>query len=140
MIANKQPTRRAFLLLEALLAMMVFGIAITAAIKVLHSMSELNHDIIHRSAMAQRAQNIMLQVMHEATPDGEFVRDQTIELDEQTEARLLVTALETTNDDENLLNEMFLVELTISSKEDPERNRQEFSMVHYRYAIGGPRP
>lgn len=117
--------------------MMVFGIAITAAIKVLHSMSELNHDITHRSAMAQRAQNIMLEVMHEASADDEFVRDETFDLDEHTEARLLITALEVVNDDENILNGMFLIELTIQSKYDHEAKRQEFSMVHYRQATGG---
>lgn len=138
MKANRNKRTPGFVLMEALLAFIVFGVSITAAIKVLHHMSELNHSIVHKSAMSKRAQSLMIQIIHEATADGEFTRDLTLDLDEQTEAHILVTSIEATNDDDNILDEMYLIELSLHSKIDRSAEPQKFSMVHYRNAFGNP--
>ena len=120
------------------MAFIVFGITITAAVKVLHDMAELNYDIVHRSAMSKRAQSLMTQIMHEAPVDGDFVREETIDLDEETEAQIIVSEYETTDDDENILSDMYLIEVTVRSKIDPSEEPQVFSIIHYRNVYGNP--
>ncbi len=132
-------TRRyGFALIEALLALIVFGVAITAAVKVLHHMSELNQSIVHSGAMSKRAQNIMVEIMHEAMPGDEFARDVILDLDEETEARIVITSIDTLNDDEVILDAMYLIELSVYSKFDESIQPKNFRVVHYLNAFGNP--
>lgn len=113
------------------MAFSIFGIAVTSLVVALHSTAELGQKVIHAQWLKQEAQNILSEVV--TTPAGAngIERDETIIIDEFTEARVLVEPHEAVDKDDNNLEDLYSIKVTIIWDEDGTRSEETFSTIHY---------
>jgi len=125
------------MLLEALLAFSIFGIAVTSIVIALHRTAELSQSVVHEQWMKQEAQNILKEVLTAPRTGNDFARDDSFFIDPTTDARILVEPLEAVDQDDNLLDELYTVTITIYWDNDGTRSEQVFSTIHYANMFNG---
>lgn len=128
---SKGRTRPAFMLMEALLAFTIFGIAVTSIVVALHSTARLSQEVIHSQWIKQEAQNLLNEVITGPQDGNTIERNDLIIIDEFTQARILVEPHEAINQDENNLENLYSVSVTIYWDNDGTRAEETFSTVHY---------
>ena len=128
---QRSKKKRGFLLLEALMAFSIFGIAVTSIVVALHRTAELSQDVIHAQWIKQEAQNILKEVITTPRDANDFVRDDSVTIDEFTEASILVEPYEAEDQEGNLIDKLFTVSVTIYWDDNGTREEETFSTVHY---------
>ena len=123
--------RRGFMLLEALLAFSIFGIAVTSIVIALHLTAELSQSVVHEQWIKQEAQNILKEVLTAPRTGNDFARDDSFSIDATTDANILIEPLEAVDKDDNQLDELYSVTVTIYWDNDGTRSEQVFSTIHY---------
>ena len=131
MKTSQNHRRSGFMLLEALLAFSIFGIAVTSIVIALHRTAELSQAVVHEQWIKQEAQNILREVLTAARTGNDFARDDSFFIDATTDARILIEPLEAVDKDDNLLDELYTVTITIYWDNDGTRSEQVFSTIHY---------
>ena len=125
------------MLLEALLAFSIFGIAVTSIVIALHRTAELSQAVIHEQWIKQEAQNILKEVLTTPRTANDFARDDSLFIDTTTDARILIEPLEAVDQDDNLLDDLYTVTITIYWDNDGTRSEQIFSTIHYAKMFNG---
>jgi Tfp pilus assembly protein PilV len=125
------------MLFEALLAFFIFGVAVTSIVTALHRTAELSQAVVHEQWIKQEAQNILKEVLTAPRTGNDFARDDNFFIDPTTDARILVEPLEAVDQDDNLLDELYTVTITIYWDNDGTRSEQIFSTVHYANMLNG---
>ncbi|MFD2159062.1 hypothetical protein ACFSW8_09145 [Rubritalea tangerina] len=125
------------MLLEALLAFSIFGIAVTSIVIALHTTAELSQDIVREQWVKQEAQNILKEVITAPRSGNDFERDETYVIDEFTDARIVVEPLEAVNQDQDILDDLYSVTVTIYWDDDGQRAEQSFTTTHYSNMFNG---
>lgn len=120
-----------FMLMEALLAFSIFGIAVTSIIIALHRTAELSQSVVHEQWIKQEAQSILTEVITAPQTGNDFARDESFFINQTTEARIVVEPLEVVNKDEIQLKDLYSVTITIFWDNNGTRSEQVFSTVHY---------
>jgi Tfp pilus assembly protein PilV len=131
MTNNPIAKRSGFLLLEALLAFSIFGIAVTSIVMALHRTAEVSQTIVHDQWITQEAQNILREALTAPRTGNDFTRDDSFSIDEFTEARILIEPYEAVDKDENILDELYMVNVTIYWDDDGANAEETFSTIHY---------
>lgn len=129
--------RSGFMLLEALLAFSIFGIAVTSIVIALHRTAELSQAVVHEQWIKQEAQNILKEVLTAPRNGNDFARDDSFLIDPTTDARILVEPLEAVDKDDNQLDELYTVTITIYWDNDGTRSEHVFSTIHYANMFAG---
>lgn len=128
---NSKPKRSGFMLLEALIAFSIFGVAVTGIVVALHSTAELSQHVINSQRIKQEAQNLLSEIITAPLTGNGLERDELITIDEFTEARILVEPHEAVDQDDNNLEDLYAVSVTIYWDDDGTRTEETFSTVHY---------
>lgn len=128
---TSQRQRSGFMLLEAILAFSVFGIAVTGIIVALHSTAQLSQQVIHTQWIKQEAQNLLTEVITAPLNGNDFERDEQISIDEFTQARILVEPHDAFDKDDNQLDDLYSVSVTLYWDKDGIPAEQTFSTIHY---------
>lgn len=123
--------RSGFMLMEALLAFTIFGIAVTSIVVALHSTAHLSQEVIQAQWVKQEAQNLLREVLTSPPTGNSIERDDLITIDEFTQARVIVEPHEAVDQDENNLDDLYSVSVTIYWDNDGTRAEETFSTVHY---------
>ena len=127
----KQQRRRGFLLMEALIAFTIFGIAVTGVIVSLRRTAELSNTVIHEQWIKQEAHNLLTEIITAPETGNDFARQETISIDSSTEAFINIEPLEdVTNQDGDILENLFKVSITIYWDDNGNRAEETFSIVH----------
>jgi hypothetical protein len=126
--------RKGFLLMEALLAFSIFGIAVTSIVIALHHTSKVSYEI-NREAWAQsQLKNILTEVLTIRTPEEEFPRDAIRDLP-NAKARILITPItEPTYSEDStaqILKKMYQVSVTLYWDEDGTERSKSVITTHY---------
>jgi hypothetical protein len=126
--------RKGFLLMEALLAFSIFGIAVTSIVIALHHTSKVSYEI-NREAWAQsQLKNILTEVLTIRTPEEEFPRDAIRDLP-NAKARILITPItEPTYSEDStaqILKKMYQVSVTLYWDEDGTERSKSAITTHY---------
>lgn len=131
MLNNRHKRRSGFMLMEAILAFTIFGIAVTGIILALHSTASLSQQVIKAQWIKQEAQNLLSEVITSPLTGNDFERDDLISIDEFTQARILVEPHEAVDQDDAQLSDLYSVSVTIYWDNDGTRDEQTFSTIHY---------
>ncbi|MEO1858083.1 MAG: hypothetical protein ABGY95_12075 [Rubritalea sp.] len=140
MKTSRQNRRTGFMLLEALLAFSIFGIAVTSIVIALHRTAELSQAVVHEQWVKQQAQNLLKEVLTTPRTGNDFARDESFFIDQTTDARILIEPLEVVDKDGNKLDEFYTVIITIYWDNDGTRSEQVFSTIHYANMLSGANP
>lgn len=129
-----QPQRKGFLLMEALLAFSIFGIAVTSIVIAINHTSKVSYEI-NREAWAQsQLKNLMLEVITMPKSEEEFVRDEIRDLPDARARIEIILATEATRSSDStdeLLNKMYQVTITIYWDEDGIEKSKSANTIHY---------
>jgi hypothetical protein len=129
-----KPPRKGFLLMEALLAFSIFGIAVTSIVIALHHTSKVSYEINREAWVQAQLKNILTEVITIRTPEDEFPRDEIRDLP-NAKARILITEItEPTYSEDTtaeILKNMYQVTVTLYWDEDGTEQSQSATITHY---------
>lgn len=117
--------------MEALIAFSIFGIAVTGIVIALHQTSELNGDVTRSQWAKQEAKNLLTEVITSPVNNSDYERDETLIIDETTEARIIVSPHEVNDKDGNLIDDLYRIEVILSWDQDGTMQQESFQTVHY---------
>ncbi|MGJ8656997.1 MAG: type IV pilus modification PilV family protein [Akkermansiaceae bacterium] len=127
-------TRKGFLLMEALLAFSIFGIAVTSIVVALNQTAKVSYEINRESWSQTHLQKLMREVITLPVTEEEFPRDVTLELNDAT-AKIVVTPYtDTTQNEDSLevnLENMYEINITLYWDEDGIEKSKSANTVHY---------
>jgi len=123
-----------FMLLETMMAFMIFSIAVVGILLAVNKTAELSHLVRREQWAAQQAQNLLLEVTTLEMVGEEYEREEYRPLDDGAEARIFVELYEgVLNQDEEELNELYRITVTVRWDEGGGNwGEVENSIVHYR--------
>lgn len=117
--------------MEALIAFSIFGVAATGIIIALHRTAELSQSVIHEQWIKQEAHNLLTEIITAPNTGNDFAREELINIDSNTEAFISIELLEdVTNQDEETLENLYKVSVTIFWDDNGNRAEETFSIIH----------
>ncbi|MFC5050025.1 hypothetical protein ACFPK9_05315 [Rubritalea spongiae] len=123
--------RNGFMLMEALIAFSIFGIAATGIIIALHRTAELSQAVIHEQWVTQEAHNLLTEIITAPDTGNGFAREETVTIDGGTEALISIELIEdVSNQDEELLENLYRVSVTIYWDDNGNPAEETFTIVH----------
>jgi len=132
--SKRNKGRKGFLLMEALLAFTIFGIAVTSIVVALNQTAEVSYQLNRESWSQTHLQKLMREVITLPVTEEEFARDITLELTDAT-ARIIVTPLtDTTQNEDSLevnLEKMYEINITLYWDEDGIEKSKSAHTIHY---------
>jgi len=135
-VRKNSVSRKGYLLMEALLAFSIFGIAVTSIVIALHHTSKVSYDI-NREAWAQsELKSLLIEVITIPTPEEEFERDEILDLHQEgAKARIQVIpvteATHTSESTAQALKKMYNITITLYWDEDGTERTKSASTTHY---------
>lgn len=119
------------MLMEALIAFSIFGIAATGIIIALHRTAELSQTVIHEQWVTQEAHNLLTEIITAPNTGTDFARVESITIDGSTEALISIEPIEDlSNLDEELLENLYRVSVTIYWDDNGTPAEETFTIVH----------
>lgn len=117
--------------MEALIALSIFGIAATGILIALHRTAQLSQVVVHEQWVKQEAQNLLTEIITAPRTGNDFAREETITIDSTTEAFIAIQRLEdVTNQDEEILENLYEVKVTLYWDDNGSRAEETFSIIH----------
>jgi len=131
---SRNKGRKGFLLMEALLAFSIFGIAVTSIVVALNQTAKVSYELNRESWSQTHLQKLMREVITMPVTEEEFPRDVTLELPDAT-AKIVVTAYtDTTQNEDSLevnLENMYEINITLYWDEDGIEKSKSAQTIHY---------
>ncbi len=123
---------RGFMLLEVLLAMMVFGIAATGIVLALNATTRISYELDRQRWLTQHQEQILKSVLTTPATLDEFLEEKVITLDEfSAEAIVTITESEIESSNGTLLKNLYQVEILIVWYEDNEKKESVITTLHH---------
>ncbi|GAA5496877.1 hypothetical protein Rhal01_03065 [Rubritalea halochordaticola] len=119
------------MLMEVLIAFAIFSIAVTSIVIALNQTSELSQTMTRELETTRTLRNLMTQTLTTPVPESEFVRDEVIEINDYTTARIQVTEYEATDADDHILPRMYQIQITLESEIDSQKVSNSLETIHY---------
>lgn len=119
------------MLMEVLLAFAIFSMAVTGIVIALNQTAELSQTMTRELDTTRTLRNLMIQTLTTPLPEDEFVRDETLVIDEFSKARIQVTEFEAVNDEGNDLPRLYKINITLDTKVNEETLTDELETIHY---------
>ncbi len=130
----RRNTRKGFLLMEALMAFAIFGIAVTSIVVALHQTAKISYEINRESWAQAHLKNLLTETLTIPVSEQDFERDIERDLPD-ARARIQVTPIEQTANVDNFNNQplkkMYSVTITLFWEEDGVDREKSASTVHY---------
>ncbi|SHJ16040.1 hypothetical protein SAMN02745181_1335 [Rubritalea squalenifaciens DSM 18772] len=120
-----------FMLMEVLLAFAIFSIAVTSIVIALNRTAELSQTMTQELDSTRTLRNLMTQTLTTPVPESEFVRDEVVEINDHTRARIQVTEFEATDADEHILPRLYKIRITLEDSLSSEQTTNELETIHY---------
>ena len=131
---SRNKLRKGFLLMEALLAFSIFGIAVTSIVVALNQTAKVSYEINRESWSQTHLQKLMREIITLPVTEEEFPRDITLELPDAT-AKIIVTPLtetpHTTDTTAAALEKMYEINITLYWDEDGIEKSKSAHTIHY---------
>jgi len=124
--------RRGFLLLEVLLAMMVFSLAATGIVLALSNAAKLTYDIERDQWVRKHQERILTEVLTSPSTLEEFLEEKVFTLDEfAAEATVTVAETELESSNGTILKNLYDIEIRIKWFEDDEEEESVMRTLHH---------
>lgn len=120
------------MLLEVLLAFAILSVSVTGIVIALNRTAELSGSLEREMNTTRTLRNLMIQTLHTPVDQENFVRDEVLEIDEFTQARILVEEFEQIDEDEDNLNDLYRVSITMSTEVNGQLLEDSIETIHYR--------
>lgn len=117
--------------MEVLLAFAIFSIAVTSIVIALNRTAELSQTMTQELDSTRTLRNLMTQTLTTPVPESEFVRDEVVEINDHTRARIQVTEFEATDADEHILPRLYKIRITLEDSLSSEQTTNELETIHY---------
>jgi len=120
------------MLMEVILAFAILSVSVTGIVIALNRTAELSNTIEREITTTRTLRNLMIQTLHTPVDQAEFARDQTLEIDDFTTARILVEEFEQINQEDGNLTDLFKVTISISTDTNGQKIEDSIETIHYR--------
>lgn len=120
------------MLLEVLLAFAILAVSVTGIVIALNSTAELSSSLEREMNTTRTLRNLMIQTLHTPVTQEEFIRDESFEIDDNTTARILVEEYPQIDEDEDELNDLYKITISIQSVVDGQTIEDSIETIHYR--------
>ena len=133
---HKLAPRKGFLLMEALLAFSIFGIAVTSIVVAINRTAEISYNIAREARTQSQLKSLLTEVLTMPISEIDFERDEIVNLAEAgTSARIQVSQLENiyANQDstQEALRQLYSVKITLKWEEDGVDKTKVVETTHY---------
>ena len=118
--------------MEVILAFAILSVSVTGIVIALNRTAELSNTIEREITTTRTLRNLMIQTLHTPVDQAEFARDQTLEIDDFTTARILVEEFEQINQEDGNLTDLFKVTISISTDTNGQKIEYSIETIHYR--------
>ena len=118
--------------MEVILAFAILSVSVTGIVIALNRTAELSNTIEREITTTRTLRNLMIQTLHTPVDQAEFARDQTLEIDDFTTARILVEEFEQINQEDGNLTDLFKVTISISTDTNGQKIEDSIETIHYR--------
>lgn len=129
---QKNKGSRGFLLMEALLALMIFVVFVTGLSFAIHSSSNLQQVIDHKGRLSRLKKNVIIEVLKLPLTQTEFAEDRVIEFQELG-ASAMVSCRPATyvSQDGQMLYQLYDVNINFTYYYEGEKHEEAIVLKHY---------